>query len=327
MLRFAVFGAGPWARYQLSGWREIEGVECVALYNRTRQKAAVLAEEFGITRVYDDPVKLVDSETLDFMDVITDIGTHSRFVQLGAERGIPVICQEPMAPTLETAESMAAHCRDAGIPLYIHENWRWQRPMREVKRILDSGAIGDVGRAEISLKAGAHAFPTRQQYRDSAHFILMEMGSHILDTARYLFGEAESPACQLHTQNCVEVQLHLGASRVLCALEYVESIPSANTTVIAHGELGTLELFENFEIRIRRGDSVEVVDAAPQRYTWSEPALEVIHASIVPCGRDLIAGLRGEAIPETTAEDNLKTMRLVTAAMDSARQAPLVRAS
>ena len=35
-LRFAVFGAGFWTPYQLSGWREVGGVECVAIYNRTR---------------------------------------------------------------------------------------------------------------------------------------------------------------------------------------------------------------------------------------------------------------------------------------------------
>ena len=35
-LRFAVFGTGFWARFQLAAWREVGGVECVALYNRTR---------------------------------------------------------------------------------------------------------------------------------------------------------------------------------------------------------------------------------------------------------------------------------------------------
>ena len=105
-LRFAIFGTGSWARYQLAGWRDLGDVECTALYNRTRQKAAALAEEFGISRIYDDPVKLVDSEDLDFMDVITDIGTHSRFVQLGADRGIQVICQERMDQYVSAAEEI-----------------------------------------------------------------------------------------------------------------------------------------------------------------------------------------------------------------------------
>ncbi len=42
-LRFALLGAGFWARYQLAAWRELPGVECVAIYNRTRSKAEELA--------------------------------------------------------------------------------------------------------------------------------------------------------------------------------------------------------------------------------------------------------------------------------------------
>jgi ornithine cyclodeaminase/alanine dehydrogenase-like protein (mu-crystallin family) len=54
-LRFAVFGTGFWARYQLAAWREVEGAQCVALYNRTRAKAEVMAHDFGIAAVYDEP--------------------------------------------------------------------------------------------------------------------------------------------------------------------------------------------------------------------------------------------------------------------------------
>ena len=39
-LRFAFFGAGFWAACQLAAWRELKGARCVAIYNRTRVKAA-----------------------------------------------------------------------------------------------------------------------------------------------------------------------------------------------------------------------------------------------------------------------------------------------
>src|SRR3954447_11173893 len=100
LLRFAIFGTGFWARFQLAAWRELEGVECVALYNRTYAKAEALAHEFGVPRVYDDPVALLEQEQLDLIDIITDVDTHSRFVQLAAQYALPVICQKPMAPTL-----------------------------------------------------------------------------------------------------------------------------------------------------------------------------------------------------------------------------------
>jgi len=58
-LRFAILGAGFWARYQLAGWRELPGVRCVALYNRTRPKVEALAAEFGVPAVYDNPAQLL----------------------------------------------------------------------------------------------------------------------------------------------------------------------------------------------------------------------------------------------------------------------------
>ena len=41
-LRFAIFGTGFWSRFQLAAWQELEGVECVAFYNRTRSTAEAL---------------------------------------------------------------------------------------------------------------------------------------------------------------------------------------------------------------------------------------------------------------------------------------------
>ena len=89
-LRFAAFGAGFWARFQLAGWREIGGTRCVAIYNRTRAKAEALAREFGIPAVYDDAEELLRNEKLDFVDIITDVDTHARFVQLAAAHKLPI---------------------------------------------------------------------------------------------------------------------------------------------------------------------------------------------------------------------------------------------
>jgi predicted dehydrogenase len=110
-LRFAIFGTGFWARYQLAAWRELEGAECVALYNRTRSKAETLAHDFGVPAVYDDAEELLQREQLDFIDIITDVDTHPRFVQLAAQHKVAVICQKPMAPSLEVARDMVATCR------------------------------------------------------------------------------------------------------------------------------------------------------------------------------------------------------------------------
>src|SRR5215831_6266660 len=197
-LRFAVFGAGFWAPYQLAAWNELDGVRCVAVYNRTAAKAEKLAKDFQIPAVYTDPEALLDREQPDFLDIITDMFSHGKFVKMAAARGIPVICQKPMSPSLAEAEQMVTLCRKHRVPFYIHENWRWQRQIREFKKVIDSGEIGSPFRARIFLVSGYPVFRHEPALRDLQEFVLADMGTHLLDVARFLFGEADRIYCQTH---------------------------------------------------------------------------------------------------------------------------------
>ena len=60
-------------------------------------------------------------------------------------------------------------------------------------------------------------------------------------------------------------------------------------------------------------------------FEWANPAYELVHTSIVECHRNLLAGLRGEALAETTGEDNLRTLELVYASYESAARKSSVR--
>ena len=85
-LRFAIFGAGFWARVQLAAWREVGGVECVAIYNRSRAKAEAFARELGVAAVYDHAEKLLREVRPDFVDNITEVGGHKPLSLFCADR-------------------------------------------------------------------------------------------------------------------------------------------------------------------------------------------------------------------------------------------------
>jgi D-apiose dehydrogenase len=157
-LRFAAFGAGFWSRYQPSGWREAGPCECVAICDPVRVKAEAMAREFGIPAVYDSPGQLLDKERVDFIDVIANVEAHPELVQMAAERKIPAVCEKPLAASLNTAEQMVAACRAGGAPLLANENWRWQRPIRELAAVLSSGTVGTVFRARIEMVSGFPVF-------------------------------------------------------------------------------------------------------------------------------------------------------------------------
>ncbi|MHB1294818.1 MAG: Gfo/Idh/MocA family protein [Anaerolineae bacterium] len=151
-LRFAILGTGFWARFQLAAWQELPGVRCVALYNRTRAKAEALADATGVPAVYDNAEALFAQEQLDVVGVITDVASHPDMVCLSAKHHIPVICQKPMAPTLSAAEEMVGACQAAGVPFFVHENRRWQAPIRAFRAELEAGRIGRPFRARMLIK-------------------------------------------------------------------------------------------------------------------------------------------------------------------------------
>ncbi|WP_376797026.1 Gfo/Idh/MocA family protein [Thermogemmatispora sp.] len=327
-LRLALLGCGFWARYQLAAWLELADVQVVALYNRTRSKAEALAARFGVPAIYDDAEQLLERECPDAVDIVTDPATHAHFVELAARYGVAAICQKPMAPTLEEAERMVALSAAAGIPLIIHENWRWQRPLRQLKQELLAGNIGRPFRARLQFCCSFPVFANQPFLKEVERFILMDVGSHLLDTARFLFGEAQSLSCQtarvnpeIKGEDVATVMLRMGEVTCLCELSYASRLEHERfpeTYVLIEGSEGSLELGPDYWIRRTTSEGTLARRYPPPRYPWADPAYELVQASIVPCNANILADLRGGPPAETRADDNLKTMRLVFAAYEAA---------
>ena len=329
-LRFAVFGTGFWSHFQIAAWKEIDGVELVAVYNRTRSKAEKVAQKFSIPSIYDNPEELLTNENLDFIDIITEIDGHAPLVYLAAKHKIPVICQKPMAPDLETAKKMVNTCQNSGVPFYIHENWRWQTPLRALKEILDQQPIGNIFRARIDMISGFPLFDNQPLLKTLQKFIITDLGSHILDVARFLFGEAGSIYCQIKkihpdiagedvatilivTKNQMTVVINMAY-----AGNYLEDEAFPQTFLFIEGSKGSIELSKDFWIRVTTQQGTLSRRFPPPRYLWADPFYDIVHASIVPCNANLLQGLLGKSIPETNAADNLKTVELVYSAYESA---------
>lgn len=327
-LRFAVMGTGFWSHYQIPAWFEVGGVELVAVYNRTVSKAERVADRFGVPRVYSDPEELLQKEAVDFVDIITEVPAHAPLVQLAARYKVPVICQKPMAPDYRTAEKMVHVCREARIPFFVHENFRYQTPMRAVKRLLEEGRIGRPFRARIQFVHGFPVFENQPFLKTLEHFVLTDVGSHILDLARFFFGEPQSLYCQHYRsrediagEDVATVILRIGD--LICNCEMSQSTKTEwghfpETFVYIEGKQGTLDLGPDFWIRLTTEMGTLSRRYPPPRYGWANPDYDVVHASMVPIHADFLEALRTDRPPETSGEDNLKTMRLVYAAYQSA---------
>jgi len=336
-LRFGVFGAGFWAPFQLAGWNELGGAKCVAIYNRTIAKAEKLAKAFDVPAVYSSPEELLDREDLDFLDIITGVSSHGKLVRIAAERGIPVICQKPMASSLSEAEQMVKVCQEHRVPFYIHENWRWQKQIREFKKVLDSGEIGTPFRAHIFLVSGYPVFSNEPSLKELDQFILADMGVHLLDVSRFLFGEADQLYCQTHQvqkgikgEDAATVMMRMGGGMtVTCAIgfpgHFLEHDVFTQTLILVEGDRGSAQLDRDYWVRVTTQSGTRANRHAPVWRPWMHPQYLASHASIVPCNASLLRALRGEGEAETPAEDNLKTLRLTYAAYESARSSKVVQ--
>jgi D-apiose dehydrogenase len=335
-LRVAVIGAGFWSRFQVPAWLELPNVQCVAVCDLQADRAKALADRFRVASHFQDPEELVRVAGPDLVDVITSPETHRDMVALAARHRIPVICQKPLANDLETAREMVALCRESRIPLFVHENWRWQRPLREVKKSLDASLIGKPFRARIDFNSSFPVFDNQPFLRELDRFILSDMGVHILDVVRFLFGEADWLIARIQRINpkirgedvaTVLLQMASGMT-VTCTLSYAsrlehERFPEA--FVVIEGDRGSVELAPDFWIRVTDAEGTKSRRCPPRIYPWADPSYALIHSSIVECHRNLVDGFLGKCDAETTGEDNLRTLQLVFGSYESARLGQPVR--
>ena len=198
-IRVALAGAGMISWYHLVGWRNLGAAraQVVAVCDPDRQKASRRAEEFGIPRVYQDAAAMFDGESIDALDVASPRENHAAWVEAAAARGIDVLCQKPMTPTLAESEALVRRV-EGKMRFMVHENWRFRPWYRDLRRWIDEGLLGDVllGRlATISsgfLPDTAGRRPALERQPFMAHesrLMIAEVLIHHLDTMRYLCGE------------------------------------------------------------------------------------------------------------------------------------------
>jgi predicted dehydrogenase len=327
-LRIAILGCGFWSRYQIPAWLELPDVECIAVCDVDSDKMNQIGDRFRIPLQYDNAEDLFRNVRPDVADIITSPATHSELVELAAKHRVSVICQKPMANDFATAQEMVGVCQQVGVPFFIHENWRWQRPIREVKQMLDSGLIGTAFRARLEFNTSFPAFDNQPFLRELDRFALSDMGSHILDVARFLFGEAQSLTAQVHRINptirgedvaTVLLKMESGID-VICTLSFASRLEFERfpeTFILIEGDRGSIELAPDFWIRLTDEKGTLSRRYPPPAYSWADPDYALVHASIVECHRNLAGELQGTGRAETTGADNLRTLQLVFAGYES----------
>jgi D-apiose dehydrogenase len=194
-LRGVCIGAGYFSGFQYEAWGRIPEVEIVAFANRDQERGDAIAKEYGIKRRYTDYVQMFDEVKPDFVDVITPPGSHREICREAGKRGIDIICQKPLAPTLGEATTIVEEANTAGVRFMVHENFRFQPWHRKLRQLIDDGAVGSKlhtlnFRTRTGDGWGDDAYLARQPYfREYPRLLIYETGVHFIDTFRYLGGD------------------------------------------------------------------------------------------------------------------------------------------
>jgi D-apiose dehydrogenase len=326
-LKGVMIGAGRFARFQAEAWRRVEGARIAAVADAAPGLAAEFSERFGIARAYHDAAEMLERERPDFVDVVTRPDSHLELVRLAASCGASVICQKPMAPTLEECAVMVNVCAGANVRLFIHENWRWQPWYREIKRLLDHGAVGKPFYAGFVMRnsdgRGAEPYAAQPYFREMERLLVYEMAVHFIDTFRFLLGEFAGVFCRTGRVNpaikgedytLIHFDFENGASGLIDANRV--SGPARREPIseelIVEGDRGKIRLTRDCRIWLDEYGGVE----RPHDYTF--PAEGYRGDSVRATQRHFISCLQSGERCESEGEAYLKTMAAVFACYDSA---------
>ena len=200
MLKGMTIGCGFFGNMHLEGWSRIENARIVAVVDTDQRKAEEAAGRFDAV-AYTDLEAALAEEPPDFVDVATRPDSHLKLAEVAAAQGCHVLCQKPIAPTMEESVELVETCESHHVRLMVNENWRWQPWYRQIKTLIQSGVIGEVMTITI-IRHEADAFytppfPNQPYFVNMERFLLIESVIHPIDVVRFLGGEIKEVFCDM----------------------------------------------------------------------------------------------------------------------------------
>ncbi len=186
-LRAAVIGLGI-GKVHVDRLAKMAGVEVAAVADLNVEAAAKVAATCG-ARAYGGGAELLASEELDFVSICTNPATHLALTCQAAAGGVHVLCEKPMAPTLEDCDGMIRACADAGVRLMIAQKKRFEPAYRLIKE-KSSAEFGPIRWVTAKYALGRVAKDWFWVESDGGG-PLHENTIHVMDLLRFLVGEVE----------------------------------------------------------------------------------------------------------------------------------------
>lgn len=142
-LKVGLIGLGGVAEAHLEGYKELDQIEVVSGSCRTKKRLKYMEEKWGF-RGYTNYEDMIIKESLDIVCILTPPPSHREITEKVAEHGIHVLCEKPMALSIEDARAMIKKCKKEKVKFFYGETWRFLPVCQEAKKIVETGRLGKI---------------------------------------------------------------------------------------------------------------------------------------------------------------------------------------
>ena len=327
MIRVAIVGTGNISHMHVDGYLKFpERCKIVALVDIVPEKAQAMKERYGLDAdVYDDHLKILDRDDIDLVDVCTPPYVHASISINCLRSGKNVICEKPMAASLEECDAMLRARDESGMKLSIIAQNRFRQPIADLKALLDSGLAGPVRSAQVdSFWWRGHCYYDlwwRGTWEKEGGGCTLNHAVHHIDMLCWMMGLPEKVTSILANvaHDNAEVE-DLSAS----ILQYPGALAQLTASVVHHAEEQQL-VFQCEKAKIAAPFAVYASTSMGNGFPTRNEALEAeirAYAEALPrvqweghTGQihNVMRAILGEQDVAITGEEGRRTIELITA--------------
>jgi len=211
-LRIGLVGVGAAAQINhIPALKRLEGVEIVALCDRDPEKAARVAQKFGVPQSSERFDDLLANDELDAVDLCTPNFLHAPMATAALEAGKHVLCERPLARSAEEAAAMTRAAKKSDRVLMCALQHRFRADAQLLKKFVEKGDLGELFFAKagwLRQRSDWDSDEWRRQKRESGGGVVLDLGFQMLDLSLWMLGDprVESVTASVHRQRKGEVE-------------------------------------------------------------------------------------------------------------------------
>lgn len=219
-MRVGIIGLGFIGGIHFNAWQQVEGAHVAAVCTRSpvtgQAKQGNIAGDSdqldldGVT-IYTDLAEMLAKENLDVVSVTLPTFLHKEVSIQCLQAGVHVLCEKPMALSVEDCQAMTNTAVTAGKQLMVAHCIRFWPQYAWLKQIVESKTYGDVLVTDFERLTYSPKWSSWLADTDKSGGIALDLHIHDLDFIQYLFGTPKS----IHSQHCRKengVPLHVQSS-------------------------------------------------------------------------------------------------------------------